>query len=97
MEKLKSEFPDWQARIERLSSYMASTGKSYKNHLATIRNWARKDAEERPKASYKQGKKEVVPAWMDKPEDDLDRLERQMGLNPELQAKVDSLKERLGC
>ena len=22
---------------------MASTGKSYKNHLATIRNWARKD------------------------------------------------------
>jgi hypothetical protein len=23
---------------------MASTGKKYKNHLATIRNWARKDA-----------------------------------------------------
>ena len=22
---------------------MASTGKSYKNHLATIRNWARKE------------------------------------------------------
>lgn len=42
--KLKSEFPaDYQDRIERLSSYMASTGKSYKNHLATIRNWARKD------------------------------------------------------
>ena len=44
MEKLKSEFPtDWQARIENLSSYMASKGVSYKNHLATIRNWARKD------------------------------------------------------
>ncbi len=42
--KLKSEFPtDYQDRIERLSNYMASTGKSYKNHLATIRNWARKD------------------------------------------------------
>lgn len=97
MEKLKSEFPDWQARIERLSSYMASTGKSYKNHLATIRNWARKDAEERPKASYKQGKKEVVPAWMDKPEDDLDALERRMGLAPDVKAKADALKERLGC
>lgn len=43
-EKLKTEFPtDYEDRIERLSSYMASTGKSYKNHLATIRNWARKD------------------------------------------------------
>lgn len=43
MEKLKSEFPDWEQRIERLSEYIASTGKSYKNHLATIRAWARKD------------------------------------------------------
>lgn len=44
MEKLKSEFPtDWQERIDRLSEYIASTGKSYKNHLATIRSWARKD------------------------------------------------------
>ena len=44
MKKLKDEFPtDWEERIERLSAYMASTGKSYKNHLATIRNWARRD------------------------------------------------------
>lgn len=41
--KLKAEFPDWEARIERLSSYIASTGKKYKSHLATIRNWARND------------------------------------------------------
>ena len=45
--KLKAEFPDWETRIERLSSYIASTGKSYKNHLATIRNWARNDKKER--------------------------------------------------
>lgn len=44
IEKLKTEFPaDYIELIERLSSYMASTGKSYKNHLATIRNWARKE------------------------------------------------------
>lgn len=44
MQKLQAEFPtDWEERVERLSSYMASTGKSYKNHLATIRNWARRD------------------------------------------------------
>ena len=42
--KLKAEFPnDYEERIERLSEYIASTGKSYKNHLATIRSWARKD------------------------------------------------------
>ena len=45
LEKLKREFPnEWRERIERLSAYMASTGKSYKNHLATIRNWARRDS-----------------------------------------------------
>lgn len=44
MDKLKAEFPDdWKDRIDRLSFYMASTGKSYKSHLATIRNWARED------------------------------------------------------
>lgn len=43
MEKLKSEFPDWKERIERVSEYCASKGKSYKNYLATIRTWARKD------------------------------------------------------
>ena len=43
-EKLINEFPtDYTARIENLSAYIASTGKTYKNHLATIRNWARKE------------------------------------------------------
>ena len=45
LEKLKNEFPDdWEFRIERLSEYMESTGKKYKNHLATIRVWARKES-----------------------------------------------------
>lgn len=52
MEKLQAEFPnDWEERIERLSAYMASTGKTYKNHLATIRNWARRDSESQRKRS----------------------------------------------
>ena len=43
-ETLQIEFPhDYSDRIERLSAYMASTGKKYKNHLATIRNWSRND------------------------------------------------------
>ena len=44
LDKLKSEYFDWEEWIERLSSYIASTGKVYKSHYATIRNWARKDA-----------------------------------------------------
>lgn len=52
LNKLKAEYPDWEDRIERLSSYVASTGKSYKSHYATIRNWARKDKEQ-PKQQSK--------------------------------------------
>lgn len=44
LEKLKSEFPsDWQDRIERVSGYVQSSGKHYKDYLATIRNWAKRD------------------------------------------------------
>lgn len=59
LEKLKAEFPnDWEERIERLSAYMASTGKTYKNHLATVRNWARRDSESQSKRA---GRNE--PRW----------------------------------
>ena len=71
MEKLKTEFPDdWQNRIERLSEYIASSGKTYKNHLATIRGWAKKDKErEVLKNKDKNGK------WcMDKESVSLDEL-----------------------
>lgn len=42
--KLKAEFPDWEDRIRRLDEYCESKGRSYKNGLATIRSWARRDA-----------------------------------------------------
>ncbi len=44
LEKLKERFPyDWRGKIDDLSSYMASKGKRYKSHYATILNWARKE------------------------------------------------------
>ena len=47
-QKLTEEFPhDYTERIERLSEYIASTGKKYKSHLATIRSWARKETEKK--------------------------------------------------
>lgn len=44
LQKLKLEFPnDYETRIEIVSEYCASTGKHYKNYLATIRLWAKKE------------------------------------------------------
>lgn len=41
---LKQEYPsDWQERIDRVSEYCESTGKTYKSGIATVRSWARKD------------------------------------------------------
>lgn len=47
---LQQEFPhDWQQRIERVSEYVASSGKTYKNYLAVIRTWAKKDQKPLPR------------------------------------------------
>lgn len=44
-QKLIKEFPyDYKDKIEKLDLYMQSTGKKYKDCLATIRNWNRKDS-----------------------------------------------------
>ncbi|MFQ9989894.1 phage replisome organizer N-terminal domain-containing protein [Neglectibacter timonensis] len=60
--ELKAELPDkWEYYIDRLSGYIASTGRKYKNHAATIRRWAADDtAKAAPKKgipdySYKEG------------------------------------------
>lgn len=53
LQALEAEFPqDYRQRIERLSEYMASTGKSYRSHLATIRSWARQDKQRSPAPQY---------------------------------------------
>ena len=42
---LQASFPTvWGQYIEKLSEYMASTGKRYQSHAATIRRWAGEDA-----------------------------------------------------
>ena len=51
--KLQELFPDLNERIERLSEYVASTGKSYKSHYATIRSWSRKERQKPITGSYK--------------------------------------------
>ena len=42
---LQASFPAvWEQYIEKLSEYMASTGKRYQSHAVTIRRWAGEDA-----------------------------------------------------
>lgn len=60
LETIKKEFPnDYKERIERVSEYCASKGKGYKNYLATIRAWARKEGNKETKkeneTNYKGG------------------------------------------
>ena len=42
---LKEEFRDFDKRVDALSEYMESSGRTYKNHCATIRTWARREKE----------------------------------------------------
>ena len=44
--KLKEKIPNWQDFIERLSCYVASTGKRYKSHYATLLNWYRREGKQ---------------------------------------------------
>ena len=44
LSELQTDFPAvWQEYVERLSEYMASTGKTYKSHAATVRRWITDD------------------------------------------------------
>ena len=53
LSELQEELPGkWQYYIDRLSGYIASTGKKYQNHAATIRRWA---TDNTAKAAPKQG------------------------------------------
>lgn len=55
-QKLLNEFPnDYEKRIQTLDDYIQSSGKKYKDCLATIRNWARKEGYKFPS---KENKKE---------------------------------------
>jgi hypothetical protein len=48
-EKLIEYFPnDYEERIQKLDDYIQSTGREYKDCLATLRNWARKEGYVKP-------------------------------------------------
>lgn len=52
LDELRRTVPGFEDYIERLSSYMASSGKSYRNHAATIKSWYLRDHPRAPVRSY---------------------------------------------
>lgn len=58
LNELRTRYPNhYEAKIERLSRYLASKGKSYENHYATLLDWLEKDTKKEKesdprKASY---------------------------------------------
>ena len=44
LKRLQQRHPDWEQKIEYLSAYMASSGKQYRDHFATICAWSARDA-----------------------------------------------------
>ena len=56
LDTLKRDLPEkWQYYIDRLSCHMASSGKTYQNHAATIYKWAQEDAAKAPPAAKTRG------------------------------------------
>ena len=65
LDSLKAELPDkWEYYIDRLSVHIASSGRKYNNHAATIYKWAQED-------TIKTVSKEGIPDYSFNEEDSL--------------------------
>ena len=64
LQKLKSKLgAETESYIERLSSYIASSGKKYKSHYATILSWTQKDAKNPGGVSYGSNPKKLCTEY----------------------------------
>lgn len=64
LQKLKSKFgAEAENYIEKLSSYIASSGKKYKSHYATILSWTQKDAKDSGGVCYGSNRKKLCTEY----------------------------------
>lgn len=45
VERLREKIPNWEIYVDKLSAYMQSSGKEYRDHAATIVGWAMRDGQ----------------------------------------------------
>lgn len=79
LNKLKEKFTDYHDRIERLSLYVASTGKVYKSHYATILAWAKKDPPEKQARKIELYHEEEVKDAEPMPDDMREEIMKKIG------------------
>ena len=82
---LKTEYPDeYLEKIERLSKYIETTGKKYKNHFVVIREWLREDTKPNTQNSYDldayEGETDFLSDWNEKQKQDEESLDYLKGL-----------------
>ncbi len=74
---MQEELPGkWEYYIDRLSGYIASSGKQYKNHAATIRRWA---ADDRAKENLKK-ESPIIPTKRARAFDSIDTTPCKQGV-----------------
>lgn len=82
--KLQQDLPnEWNNRIDHLSEYMRSTGKSYENHFATIMRWYREDCRKKNKNTQFEERDYTQLELDAKIEDPLAELMAEMEVNNE--------------
>lgn len=66
LETLKKEFPDnWEDWIERVSEYVATRGAKYKNFLAVIRSWARREPIKKTSYNTEEIENDIITKFME--------------------------------
>lgn len=94
--------------IKFLDEYIEDKGYKSKSHNMAIRRWVIDAVKEKEQKRQKQGggRKEMVPSWAMKEQRDynFDSLEDKLlnkgktgATDPDIKARVEALKERLGC
>lgn len=89
-----------------LDEYIEDKGYKSKSHYMAIRRWTIDAVKEKAQKKKGGGRKEAVPAWVmgEQHEYDFDALEKKLlnngktvASNPEVKARAEALKERLGA
>ena len=76
---LKEKYPDlYRQKIERLSSYIASSGKEYKNHYAVLLQWLAEDlAKGEQRGGKPKGSDKGIKGNGQAPSYDIEQIEKQ--------------------
>ncbi len=81
--------------INKLSSYMESSGKTYKNHKATILKWYNEDKEKKKSTHKKRGNKHQIQGNLSKmSNDEIEFTIKKQNINSNINSIKNEIKEK---